>query len=133
MKANAQHRFGRGALLALTALTLSGCVTANTLEQAQTWTEYRNPQSRWPPPDPKLHLSQAAQLVRLEQEGVIRLADCKDRAALETELTRLEAQGTIQRIEYKGQPAYYALVPFTALADVALTPVYIVYVAVHLK
>jgi hypothetical protein len=132
MKPTAKRRFGRNAMLVLAALFLNGCVTANTLEHAQKWTEYRNPASRFRSPDPKDHVGKQAQLARLDSEGVIRLADYTDKAALEAELTRLEAEGRIQRIEYQGQPAYYALVPLAALADVTLLPAYLVYIAVHL-
>jgi hypothetical protein len=132
MKANAQRSFGRSAMLVLTVVSLSGCVTANTLENARTWTEYRNPKSRFRPPDPKAHVGKVAQLSRLETEGVIRLADYKDNAALEAQLVRLEEEGVIQRIEYKGNPANYALLPLTVVADIALVPVYLYIGATHM-
>ncbi len=132
MKRRLRSNLCLNAMIALAAVFLSGCVTANTLEHAQAWTEYRNPQSRFPPPDPGVHVSKKAQLARLDAEGVIRLADYPDDAAVEAQLTRLEAEGAIQRIEFRGKPAYYALLPFTVVADTALLPAYLVYVVVHL-
>ncbi len=132
MKTPAQRSLALNAMLLVAAALLSGCVTANTLEHAQNWTEYRNPQSRFEPPDPKAHVGKQGQLARLEAEGVIHLADYKDKAALEAQLVRLENEGAIQRIEHPGNPAYYALVPLTVVVDAALLPAYIVYFLVHL-
>ena len=136
MKRKAPCSLVRGAMLALTALALSGClVTHNTLENAPAWTEYHYIHSRLPPVDDSLHIhkSKRQQLLDLQYEKVICLADYTNRAAVDAELARLEAEGTIQRFHHKGHPAYYALVPFTVVADAALLPAYIVCAILHIE
>ena len=113
---------------------LSGCVTANTLDKARTYTQYRIclTKEEDPPRTPVNGTFARKYVVGICSPDLYRRLDPKDNAAYDAEVARLEAEGTIIPVVHDGKPGYYALVPLTVVADVALVPVYIVYVAVHL-
>src|ERR1039457_303782 len=116
MKANAQRNFGLSAMLALAVASLSGCVTANTLEHARPFTEVR-----W-----------TGTPVALADKGMS--SRHTDNPAYDAQqLARLEAEGKIRLIDHTGKPGYYALVPLAVAADIALVPGYIIFAAMHLR
>jgi hypothetical protein len=124
MKANAQRSFGLSAMLALAVASLSGCVTANTLEHARTYKEYCLTRDSAPV---------ARSYVVAAASGDGRWLHHKDKAAYDAELARLEEEGKIRHTDHQGNPGYYALVPLAVAADIALVPGYIIYGAMHLK
>jgi hypothetical protein len=111
-------------MLALAVASLSGCVTAKTLDHARTYTEYRTEQ---------YGIVARQYVVGVCAPEAYRHIDHKDKTAYNAELARLEEAETIQPVGHTGKPGYYALVPPAVVADIALVPAYVVYAALHLK